>query len=110
MTQTLQTCHCVFKCKKKALGYNWVLPHTTKRHCDADQQALLPIMVSAISPISSPATHLSCLESPELSLANQMTCSSELPSPLLVLDSMEDDFSSADYGQANLDEYDFDYP
>jgi len=104
-TQTLQMCYCVSKCKKKFLGYDWVLPRTARRHCDADQQAVLPM--SAIPP--SPA-RLSRLGLPESSLSNQMEPSPGPPLPLLVPESMENDFSGADYKQANSDEYDFDYP
>jgi hypothetical protein len=60
--------------------------------------------MSAIPP--SPAR----LGSPESPLSNQMEPSPGPPLPLLVPESMENNFSGADYGQANSDEYDFDYP
>jgi hypothetical protein len=65
--------------------------------------------MSAISPTPPSPTHLSGLGSPQSSLSNQIELSPEPPEPLLVRESMENDFSGPDYGNSNLDEYKFDY-
>ncbi|KIM81157.1 hypothetical protein PILCRDRAFT_89185 [Piloderma croceum F 1598] len=106
-SQTLQACYCVSKCKKKALGYDMVLSRTARRHREADRQVSLSTVVSVISPaLPSLARH----ETLPISISNQVIPPLELPLVGLALQSIENDFSDADYGQPSSDNYEFGYP
>ena len=90
-----------------------VISRTARRHREADQQASLSTaMVSAISPALPPLTHLPRHESLPLSTSDQVIPPLELPLAGLALQATvtENDFSDADYGQPNSDDYEFGYP
>jgi len=87
-----------------------VLSHITRRHCKADQQASLSTLVSAISPALPSLTHLPHHESLPISRSSQVIPPLEPPLAGLRLQSTENDFSDANYGQPNLDDYKFRYP
>ena len=89
-----------------------VFSRTARRHREADQQASLSTVVSAISPALPSLADLSRPESLLISAynSNQVIPPLELPLAGLALQSLENDFSNADYGQPNSDDYEFGYP
>jgi len=87
-----------------------VLSCTARRHCEANRQASLSTVVSAISPALNSLACLPCHKSLPISTSSQVIPPLEPPlAGLARLQSIENNLD-ADYRQQNLDDYEFGYP